>query len=131
MKNQCSLLINFSKLYEMNSKITPGLTNNQSQPFFAIGIIPLPKVLFLNCLRHHLCFLKCIILGITVYYNINLKKLCLFSNLGKEIKKNWNYINTDFPSRLDSDFQFNFRQIRKKIYLSNLFSVTTNYIIHS
>ena len=46
-------------------------------------------------------------------------------------KKNWNYINTDFPSRLDSDFQFNFRQIRKKIYFSNLFSVTTNYIIHS
>ena len=87
MKNQCSLLINFSKLYEMNSKITPGLTNHQSQPFFAIGIIPLPKVLFLNCLRHHLCFLKCIILGITVYYNINLKKLCLFSNLGKEIQK--------------------------------------------
>ena len=44
-----------------------------------------------NSLRRHLCFLRCIILGISIHCNINIKNYVFLvsnlSNLGKEIKK--------------------------------------------
>jgi len=61
---------------EFQEQYTPGLTNNQFRHFYAIATITqsFKKV----CLRRHLCLLQCMILGIIMHCNINIKKNYFF-----------------------------------------------------
>ena len=63
------------KLWEINLKNTPGLTNNQFRLFLPLPQ-SIPQSIFLNiCLRRQLCFLKCITLGIIMLWGKKSKKV--------------------------------------------------------